>query len=65
MINLHNGVGASGTTKLDSTTVQHDSSADNLKGSLAAPNNTDLDWFFRSTGDVLDAINAETVTTVP
>ncbi len=62
--NLLNGVGPN-STKLNSTTVQNDSStADNLNGSLVALDNTDLDWFFKSSGDVLDAINGETVTTV-
>ena len=57
--------GANGPTVLHSTTVQNDSNAaDKLNGSLAAPNNTDLDWFFESAADVLDAINGETRTTV-
>ena len=64
--NLLNGGGANGSTQLNATTVQNDlNAADKLNGSAAAPNNTDLDWFFQSTGDVLDAINGETVTTAP
>ena len=62
--NLMAGVGPNGT-RLGERTVQNDANAvDNIKGGLPAPNNTDLDWFFRSPGDVLDAINGET-TTVP
>ena len=58
------GVGPNGT-RLNERTVQNDANAvDNIKGSLPFPNNTDLDWFFRSPGDVLDAISGET-TTVP
>lgn len=67
--NLLNGGGANGTTVLNATTVQNDANpantADKLNGSALAPNNTDLDWFFQSSSDVLDAINGETVTTVP
>lgn len=63
--NLLNGGGASNTTSLNATTVQNDSNAaDKISGSLAAPNNTDLDWFFQSTGDVLDAIIGEVRTTI-
>jgi Ca2+-binding RTX toxin-like protein len=63
--NLLNGGGANGSTKLNTTTVQNDSdAADTLNGSLAAPNNTDLDWFFQSASDVLDAINGELRTTI-
>ena len=63
--NLLSGGGANGSTVLNATTVQNDSNtADKLNGSPAAPNNTDLDWFFQSSGDVLDAINGETKTTV-
>ncbi len=58
------GVGSNAATKLNSTTVQNDSAKDTLKGSLPAPNNTDLDWFFQSSSDVLDAIANETKTAV-
>ena len=62
--NIRAGVGPNGT-RLNEQTVQNDANAiDNLKGDLPAANNTDLDWFFRSPGDVLDAISGE-VTTVP
>ena len=47
-----------GTVKLNSNSVQNDSNAaDTLLGSLASPNNTDLDWFFLATGDVGDILN--------
>ena len=60
--NLRAGVGPNGT-RLNEQTVQNDANAaDNLKGGLPAPNNTELDWFFRSPGDVLDAISGETQT---
>lgn len=63
--NLLNGGGANGSTALNATTVQNDANtADKLNGSAAAPNNTDLDWFFQSTGDVLDALLSETKTAV-
>ena len=63
--NLLNGGGANGSTVLNATTVQNDNkAADKINGSLAAPNNTDLDWFFQSAGDVLDAINGEVRTTI-
>jgi Ca2+-binding RTX toxin-like protein len=48
--------GANGLTKLDALTVQNDGdAADMLFG------NAELDWFFQSANDVLDAINGETV----
>ena len=51
--NLLNGGGANGTTKLNTTTLQNDSSAaDKLTGSA------DLDWFFQFSGDVLVDFNA-------
>lgn len=51
--NLLNGGGANGTTKLNNTSVQNDSSAaDKLTGS------SDMDWFFQSNGDVLIDFNA-------
>ncbi|MBC7815280.1 MAG: hypothetical protein IAG10_00100, partial [Planctomycetaceae bacterium] len=63
--NLLNGGGANGSTVLNATTVQNDNNAaDKINGSLATPNNTDLDWFFQSAGDVLDAINGEIRTTI-
>ena len=63
--NLLSGGGANGSTVLNATTVQNDNNAaDKINGSLAAPNNTDLDWFFQSAGDVLDAINGEVRTTI-
>jgi hypothetical protein len=63
--NLLNGGGANGTTTLNTTTVQNDANAaDTLNGSAAAPNNSDLDWFFQSANDVLDAINGEVRTTI-
>ena len=63
--NLLNGGGANGSTLLNATTAQNDSNAaDKINGSLAAPNNTDLDWFFQSVNDVLDAINGEVRTTI-
>ncbi|MCX7417976.1 MAG: cadherin domain-containing protein [Planctomycetia bacterium] len=63
--NLLNGGGANGTTKLNTTTVQNDANAaDTLNGSATAPNNSDLDWFFQSANDVLDAINGEVRTTI-
>ncbi len=50
--NLLNGSGANGTTRLNSTTVQIDSSAaDALTGSTA------IDWFFQSDADVLADFN--------
>ena len=63
--NLLSGGGANGSTVLNVTTVQNDpnNAADKLNGSVPAPNNTDLDWFFQSSGDVLDALNRETKTT--
>ena len=65
LANLLNGGGANGSTVLNATTVQNDTNAaDKINGSLAAPNNTDLDWFFQSAGDVLDAINGEVRTTI-
>jgi Ca2+-binding RTX toxin-like protein len=57
------GVGPS-ATKLNATTVQNDSDADSLKGSLPAPDNADLDWFFQSVNDVLDAIDGEIATPI-
>ena len=63
--NLLSGGGANGSITLNSMSVQNDANAaDTLNGSLAAPNNTDLDWFFQSPGDVLDAINGEVQTTI-
>ena len=63
--NLLNGGGANGSTKLNASTVQNDANAaDTLNGSLAIPNNTDIDWFFQSAGDVLDAINGEVKTAI-
>lgn len=51
--NLFNGGGVNGTTKLNKTSVQNDSSAaDKLTGS------SDMDWFFQSNGDVLIDFNA-------
>ncbi|MCX7420153.1 MAG: Ig-like domain-containing protein [Planctomycetia bacterium] len=49
------GVGsANGSTRLNSSTVKNDSNAaDSLNG------NADLDWFFQSANDVLDAIVGE------
>lgn len=56
---LRTGTGGSnGTTKLDASSVQNDSAADTLSGT------TDLDWFFQSAGDVLDAINGEVQTAI-
>ena len=63
--NLLNGGGANGTTKLNTTNVQNDANAaDTLNGSAVAPNNSDLDWFFQSANDVLDAINGEVRTNI-
>ena len=46
--NLRNGGGANGSTKLNSMTIQNDSSAaDRLTGA------SELDWFFQSSADVL------------
>ncbi len=46
--NLRNGGGLNGTNKLNSTTVKNDANAaDSLTG------DTDTDWFFQFTGDVL------------
>ncbi len=54
IFNLLNGGGANGATKLDSTTVQNDSSAaDRLTGG-----SPDLDWFFQSNSDVLVDFNS-------
>jgi Ca2+-binding RTX toxin-like protein len=51
--NLLNGGGANGTTTLNSTTVQNDSSvADQLTGGA------DSDWFFQSNADVLTDFDA-------
>lgn len=50
--------GSNGTTKLDASSVQNDTTADTLSGT------TDLDWFFQSAGDVLDAINGEVQTSI-
>jgi Ca2+-binding RTX toxin-like protein len=51
--NLLNGGGANGTIKLNTTTIQNDSSAaDTLTGG------TDSDWFFQSNADVLTDFNA-------
>lgn len=51
--NLTNGGGANGSTKLNSSTVKNDSSAaDRLTG------NSELDWFFQSTSDLLVDFNA-------
>ena len=56
---LQNGSGgANGTTKLNATSLQSDGVADTVSG------NADLDWFFQSTGDVLDAINGEISTAI-
>lgn len=56
--NLETGGGSNGTTVLDSTTVQNDAgAADRLRGSAPpTPNLSDLDWFFKSTGDVMEAL---------
>ncbi len=63
--NLRNGGGANSSTVLNATTVRNDTNAaDKINGSLAAPNNTDLDWFFQSAGDVLDAIIGEVRTPI-
>ena len=50
---LLNGGGVNGTTKLNSTTVQNDSSAADTLASGA-----DIDWFFQSSADVLIDFNA-------
>ena len=56
---LTNGSGgANGSTKLDATTVQSDTSNDSLTGGA------DTDWFFGSATEVQDLINGETRTTV-
>ena len=66
LANLLAGVGVNGSIKLNSTTVQNDTNAkDTLKGSLSVLNNSDLDWFFKSSNDVTDAIIfSETTTAV-
>ncbi|MCX7422601.1 MAG: hypothetical protein NT013_24080 [Planctomycetia bacterium] len=66
LANLLAGVGVNGSIKLNSTTVQNDTNAkDFLKGSLSVLNNSDLDWFFKSSNDVTDAIIfSETTTAV-
>ncbi len=50
--------GLNGATLLNSLTVFNDAgAADTLQGSMPpAPNLSDLDWLFKSTGDVLDAL---------
>ncbi len=51
--NLSKGGGANGSTKLNSASVQNDSSAaDQLNG------NSETDWFFQSAGDILVDFNA-------
>ena len=51
--------GVNGTTKLDSTTVFDDGAIDTLKGSSPpTPNIADLDWLFKSTGDLMAALVA-------
>ncbi len=63
--NLRDSGVSSGTIKLDSASVKNDANAaDRLNGSAASPNNVDLDWFFQSVGDALDAINGEIKTTL-
>ena len=51
--NLRNGGGLNGTSRLNSTTIQTDSSSmfDTLAGGLA------LDWFWQFTGDVVSDLN--------
>lgn len=57
--NLGNGGGANGTTTLNNSSVQNDSSAaDQLTGGAGT------DWFFKSANDVLDAILDEVTTTI-
>jgi Ca2+-binding RTX toxin-like protein len=56
---MSGGIGsANSSTRLNSSTVKNDSRADTVSGGL------DLDWFFQSSADVLDAINGETKTLV-
>ena len=51
--NLQQGGGLNGSTKLNRTTIQNDSSAaDQLTGS------SETDWFFQSAGDILVDFNA-------
>ena len=49
---------ANGSTRLNSSTVKNDSRPDSVNGG------SDLDWFFQSAADVLDAINGETKTLI-
>ena len=67
VVHLRDGGGLNGTTKLSGVTaqtpiatVQNDAgAADNLKGSAPpTPNTLDLDWIFKSTGDLMDALVA-------
>lgn len=53
--NLQRGVGTNAAFKLNATTIQDDSANDTLSGEA------DSDLFFQSAGDVLDAINGETI----
>ena len=59
--------GLNGTAKLNSSTVHDDAGAiDTLKGSSPpTPNTADLDWLFKSTGDLMDAlVTGEILTTI-
>ena len=69
---LQEGGGLNGATKLSGVTAQtpiatvlNDAgAADTLKGSSPpAPNLSDLDWLFKSTGDLLDALVAGEIST--
>ncbi len=64
--NLRDGGGLNGTVQLNTPTVQNDAKApDNLKGSTPpTPNIADLDWLFKSTGDVMDALVAGEINTI-
>lgn len=63
--NLRDTGVANGSIKLKMNTVRNDSNAaDKINGSFAAPDNADLDWFFQSAGDVMDAIIGEVRTTI-
>ncbi len=53
--NLQRGVGTNFAFKLDATTIQNDSANDTVTGEA------DLDLFFQSPGDVLDAIIGQDV----
>ena len=57
--NLLNGGGANGSTKLNMSSVQNDSSAaDRITGG------SETDWFFKSANDVLDALLDEITTRI-